>query len=130
MSLLLLFNPPPAAVELVASANVTASGEATTAQLTAPADKTTADFGGGRLQDDENPTDAVDLAADEYREDEWVIRLTSAVVALESYEFRVVLSDGTPLDTYTVTPTLTVPAGAQSPVPVFLNHYRQMGIAG
>lgn len=96
------------AVQLVASANITASGEDTTAQLTAPSGKTTGDFGGGRIQDDENPGDAVDLGADEYREDEWCIQFTGDAVDTDQYEFRAVLSDGTPLDTYTVTPTLTV----------------------
>jgi len=54
-----------------ASPYIAASGENTSAQLSAPAGKSTADFGGGRIQDDENPGDAVDLAEDEYREDEW-----------------------------------------------------------
>jgi hypothetical protein len=47
-------------VVLKASSNITASGANTTAQLTAPSGKTTSDFTAGRIQDDENPTDATD----------------------------------------------------------------------
>ena len=49
-SILLLESPP--LIELAASSNITASGENTTVQLTAPAGKTTADFVAGRIQDD------------------------------------------------------------------------------
>ncbi len=79
------------AFALSASANITASGENTTVQLTAPATKTTGDFGGGRIMDDENPGDAVDLAADEYREDEWSIEATTDAVDSQQYEFRVLI---------------------------------------
>ena len=48
-------------VYIATSANVTASGEVTTAQLTPPAGKTTADFSVGRMWDDENGTDSVDI---------------------------------------------------------------------
>ena len=48
-------------VYIAPSANITSGGEATTAQLTAPAGKTTADFSVGRMWDDENGTDSVDI---------------------------------------------------------------------
>jgi hypothetical protein len=64
-------------IQMKASANITASGDNTTAQLTAPNGKTTGDFSAGRMQDDENPADAVDLAADKYTEYEWCIQLTN-----------------------------------------------------
>jgi hypothetical protein len=48
-------------VYVATSSNITASGEATTAQLTAPSGKTTADFSVGRMWDDENGTDLIDL---------------------------------------------------------------------
>ena len=48
-------------VYIATSANIAASGEATTAQLSAPAGKTTADFSVGRMWDDENGTDLVDI---------------------------------------------------------------------
>jgi len=98
-----------AAFTLSPSAFITASGENTTAQLTAPAGKTTADFGGGRIQDDENPGDAVDLALDEYREDEWSLVATLLAEDEETYEFRVLL-EGVELDSYSVTPTVTISA--------------------
>ena len=102
------------AFNMAASANITASGENTTAQLTAPSGKTTGDFGGGRIQDDENPGDAVDLASDEYREDEWSIAAVDPPDGTylgaqdgETYQFRVLI-DGVVVDTYTVTPEWTI----------------------
>jgi hypothetical protein len=100
----------PQAFNMSASANITASGENTTFQLAAPATKTTGDFGGGRIQDDENPTDAVDLAADEYREDEWCMEAKPLAEDDAVYQFRVVISGGALLDTYTVDPRWTVSA--------------------
>lgn len=94
-------------VVLAASANITASGEATTAQLTPPSGKTTADFTAGRMQDDENPTDTVNLGVDDYTELEWSVQLSS--FATGDFEFRVT-ANGTPLDTYSVTPQLSVGA--------------------
>lgn len=118
MSLLLFFGPTaaqhdPAAIVIAASANIAASGENTTAQLTAPAGKTSgANFQAGRMQDDENPTDAIDLAADKYTELEWSLQaVTGVALNTEVYEFRVTLN-GIPMDTYTVTPTWTISAGA------------------
>jgi len=94
------------AFELSASSNITASGEVTTAQLTAPATKTTGDFSAGRIQDDENPADAVTIGTDEYTEFEWSIEATTNA-AEATYDFRVTL-DGVAIDTYTVTPQMTV----------------------
>ena len=94
---------------LAASGNIAASGANTTVQLTAPATKTTGDFGGGRIQDDENPTDTVDLAIDEYREDEWCIEAVAGAVAEETYNFRI-LVNGVVVDTYSVTPQITINA--------------------
>ena len=98
----------PVAFTLSASSNIAASGAATTAQLTAPSGKTTGDFVAGRIQDDENPSDAVDAAADEYTEYEWSIEATTDAIDGAVYDFRIVLSDGTVLDTYTVTPQWTI----------------------
>jgi hypothetical protein len=80
----------PPAFRLKASANIAASGEATTAQLTAPTGKTTGDFQAGRIQDDENPADSIDLAPDTYTELEWCIEATADAEDGETYEFRVV----------------------------------------
>lgn len=97
--------PPP--IYYSASANVTASGENTTAQLTAPTGKTTADFVAGRLQDDENPSDAIDITTGDYTELEWCLQASSYTTAGQIYQFRVLFGTAT-LDTYTVTPQLTI----------------------
>jgi hypothetical protein len=97
------------AFTLSGSSYIPASGEDATAQLTAPAGKTTGDFGGGRRSDDENPGDTVDLATDEYREDEWCIEATTDAIDSADYEFRV-LYDGVAADTISVTPGVTVQA--------------------
>lgn len=102
------FTYPSPAFELATSSNIAASGENTTAQLTAPSGKTTSDFTTGRMQDDENPADAVDIVTDDYTELEWSIKAMSGVVANdEVYEFRVT-SNGTALNTYSVTPEWTI----------------------
>ncbi len=90
-------------VELAASSHITASGENTTEQLTT----TTGTFVGGRISDDENPADAVDVG-EGVREDEFSIRLTGNAVGGVVYELRLVLSDGTAFDTYDVTPLITL----------------------
>ena len=101
-----------AAIKMQASANITASGENTTAQLTAPSGKSTSDFVAGRMQDDENPADAIDITTDDYTELEWcIIADGDAAANSDVYEFRVVRSDGVPLATYTVTPQWTIGAG-------------------
>jgi hypothetical protein len=50
-------------VYVATSSNIAAGGEPTTALLTAPSGKTTADFSVGRMWDDENGSDAVAIAA-------------------------------------------------------------------
>lgn len=72
------------------SVHIGASGEATTAQLTPPAGKTTADFQAGRIQDDENPADSLDLGADKYTELEWCAVPTADSEDVD-YEFRVAI---------------------------------------
>lgn len=90
-------------------------GDTTTAQLTPPSGKTTGDFGGGRIVDSFGSGTAVDLDEDEYREDEWVIVVKEYAENLDgnTYQFRVVASDGTPLDSYTVVPEVTIASGAE-----------------
>ena len=53
-------------VYVASSSNITASGEATTALLTPPSGKTTGDFTIGRMWDDENGTDLVDIGASSF----------------------------------------------------------------
>lgn len=106
------------AFALADSVNILPSGEDTTAQLTPPAGKTTGDFGGGRIQDDENPTDIVDVDRNQYREDEWAIIALDAAVLHQQYEFRVVV-DGLGTTPYTelVVPVWTLATPA-TPIPV------------
>lgn len=94
-----------------ASSNITASGDNSTAQLTAPSGKSTSDFVTGRVVDDENPADAVDITTDDYTEYEWCIKALSPAVGSDVISFRVTKS-GSVLDTYTVTPTLTIGSAA------------------
>jgi hypothetical protein len=103
---------------LAASGNITASGENTTGQLTAPAAGT---FFGGRIQDDENPADTVDPGDGQYLEDEWCIEALAASVYTETYQFRVLIG-ADPADTITVTPTLTIVAAGGGPDPAVLGH--------
>ena len=100
---------PLSPFRLTDSTNIVAGGANTTAQLTAPAGKTTANFTTGRIQDDENPADAIDIASGNYTEIEWNIEATDAA-ELAAYSFRITVG-GTVLDTYTVTPQWTVTAG-------------------
>jgi len=97
--------PPPFLVVL--SSNITAGGEATTAQLTAPSGKSTSDFVTGRMWDNENGTDTIDITTDDYTEVEWCVQPSSAAVNGTTYEFRVTVG-GTALATYTVTPSWTI----------------------
>lgn len=81
---------------------------ATTARLTAPSGKTTADFDAGRFEEAANPATAVDITEDDYTEMVWSIEAKSASREV-SYRFRVTKS-GTVLDTYTVNPQAIVSA--------------------
>lgn len=98
---------------------IAASGENTTAQLTAPSGKTTGNFSVGRIQDDENPSDAVDITNDGYTELEWCFRLSDIAQVGDIYQFRVTKgASGTELDTYSVVPELTAdnPPSGDEPV--------------
>lgn len=97
----------PVAFTLSLSSNIGASGEATTAQLAAPGVKTTSDFQAGRIQDDENPADSLNLTADKYTELEWSAVATDDAVVEADYEFRVTAS-GVALDSYDETPQVTI----------------------
>ncbi len=74
---------------LVGSTYIVASGENTTGQLTSPAGKDGTYFQAGRIQDDENPADAIDLASDKYTEIEWCIKATDEAEVDATYEFRI-----------------------------------------
>jgi len=110
------------AIILSPSSNIGASGAATTVQLTAPSGKTTSNFVAGRIQDDENPADAVSIMLTKYTEMEWCLMATDEAVEGGVYEFRVVYQETpvVPLSTYTVTPQWTVaePVEVREPSPV------------
>lgn len=95
------------AFDLASSTNIT-DGEATTFQITAPSGKSTSDFAAGEMYDVSNPSNSLNLGSDEYTELEWCIQATSDAEDGETYDFRVVYSDGTELETYSVTPQWTI----------------------
>lgn len=79
---------------------------ATTARLTAPATKTTGDFDAGRFEEAANPATAVNITSDNYTEMVWSIEAKTLAREV-AYQFRVTKS-GDVLDTYTVTPQMTI----------------------
>ncbi|MFI5401311.1 MAG: hypothetical protein ACHQ1G_00015 [Planctomycetota bacterium] len=93
----------PYAFVMSASTNIAASGENTTAQLSSPGGS----FAAGRIQDDENPADAVDIGSGGYTEMEWCVKATDDAEDDWTYPFRVTAA-GTALDLYTVTPEWTI----------------------
>lgn len=101
-------------IYIAPSANIAAGGEATTAQLTAPSGKSTSDFVAGRLWDDENGSDSIDITADDYTEVEWCLQAQSPAVNGDYFDFRV-YAGASALDTYTVTPRWTLGAGGPAP---------------
>ena len=113
-SVMIRLRQADAPIQLAGSSNITASGENTTVQLTAPAGKSTSDFVAGRMQDDENPADAVDITADDYTELEWCLTATAAASVSDVYQFRIT-NAGTALDTYSVTPQWTIDGGTPPP---------------
>lgn len=93
---------------LANSTYISAGGSTnTTAQLTAPSGKTTSDFTAGRIQDDTNPSNSVDIANNFYTEMEWSVTATDAAGVGDIYQFRIT-RNGTPLSSYSVTPQLTI----------------------
>ncbi len=74
---------------LADSSYITAGGEVTTAQLTAPAGKASGThFQAGRIQDDSEYTNIIDLTANKYTEVEWCINATDAAEVGSTYQFR------------------------------------------
>lgn len=110
-------NPPrlsvawttPNQVYVTTSANITASGEATTARLTAPGAKSTSDFVTGRRWDDENGSDSIDITTDDYTEVEWLVFVAASAADSDYFDFRTYAGSAA-LDTYTVTPRWTIPS--------------------
>jgi len=105
--LLALKIEPDYPILLTASTYIGASGSNTAPQMTPPTGKTTAVFGDGRIQDDENPADSVNIDEDEYTEFEWCLEATSEATVGDVYQFRLT-DNGTLLDTYAITPEWTI----------------------
>jgi hypothetical protein len=101
----------PQWIKLLLSDNVAASAAThTTAQLTAPASKTSgANFQEGHISDDTNPITSTDLDSEKYSELEWSLQ-TQGIADSDEVEFRIT-NAGTVIDTYTVTPKITGGAG-------------------
>lgn len=100
-----------------ASANIAAGGEATTARLSVPNSHS---FTTGRRWDNENGSDATDIAANNYSEFEWCITLAGSLSNGDYYDFRL-YAGTTALTTYTNTARWTVSAsstGTGAPVTV------------
>lgn len=97
-------------IVLSASGNIAANAAtATTALMTAPANKTSGNnFQAGLISDDTNPLTAIDLAADKYTELEWSIKAVGGIAANGDVYLLRVSANGTPLTTYTVTPQWTI----------------------
>ena len=91
---------------LRASTNIASDAvSATTAQLSAPAGKTTSNFTPGLIADDTNPL-SVDISASGYTEVEWCMEATSNA-SNNQYEFRIVAAtDGTPTQTQVAKATI------------------------
>lgn len=89
------------AIRLSASGNFV-DGDATTAQLEAPSGKSTSDFSAGKMGETSNPL-TVDIGSGKYTELEWSLIADDYADGF-TYEFQIVVSPSTPLDTYSVTP--------------------------
>jgi hypothetical protein len=109
-------------VYIATSSNITASGEATTARLTAPSGKSTSDFVTGRRWDDENGTDTIDITTDDYTEVEWSLQTQSPAANTDYFDFRV-YAGANALTSYTVTPRLTIGTAATPSSPVRIARY-------
>ncbi len=94
------------------SAYISDSGEDTTYQLTPPGGKSASDFQAGKIRDNANPVDLIDLGLDKYTEIEFCMQAKDAAEQDSIYEFRITKS-GIVLDTYTLTPQWTIGSGGQ-----------------
>lgn len=100
-------------VVLSASGNISAGGgDATTVQLTPPAGKSTSDFVAGKISDDTNPLPSINITTDDYTEVEFAIEMTALARYNDVYEFRITIG-GVPLDSYPVTPQISVSKAPQ-----------------
>ncbi len=104
-SIILRLRQVDAPIQLATSTYITASGDATTAQLTAPTGSPT--FIAGRMMDDENPADTIDINDSQYTEMEWCMTATSQATTGDTYQFRIT-ANGLVLTDYTLTPAWSI----------------------
>jgi uncharacterized protein YjaG (DUF416 family) len=101
-------------VHLIDSTFIAASAATSTTQrLTG----LTGTFTAGRISDDTNPLPSIDIGNNGNTEVEFVVKIASSVANGTQFKFRIT-DNGTPLDTYTVTPTVTVNTGGGHTVTV------------
>jgi hypothetical protein len=74
----------------------------------------TGTFAAGRISDDTNPLPSIDIGNDGNTEVEFCVRIADSVSNGTQFRFRITVN-GTALDTYTVTPVVTVGTPAAPP---------------
>jgi hypothetical protein len=101
-------------IVLSASNNIAAGGNtATTAQLTAPANKTSGNnFVAGKISDDTNPLPSIDVSANNYTEVEFCIKADSTKGAANNQVYNLRLTaNGTAFNNYTANAAWTIGVG-------------------
>lgn len=110
--------PQNPAIVLQPSSNIGAGGtDATTAQLTSPAGKTTGDFQAGAISDDTDPLPTLDLASGKYTELEFCVATAGPATTGDTYQFRIGSGSyqaGAVLSSYSVTPQWIIGSGGGS----------------
>lgn len=105
-----------APIYITDSSNIGSSGANTTAQLEPPEGKTTGSFTAGRIQDDENPSDNVNIGFAGYSEFEWALIATTTATTGDVYQFRVTVgSAGTPFTGYFRFPQWRIGSATSNP---------------
>lgn len=93
-------------IYVATSANITAGGEATTDRMTGG----TGSFVTGRIWDNENGSDSVDITTDNYTQVAHVLNTQSPAAAADYWDLRY-YNGASPLDSYTATGRVTIAGG-------------------
>ena len=110
----IIVHPAIPPVYVSPSGNITAGGEDTTFQLAPPDTKATSDFVTGRMWDNENGVDTIDITTDDYTELERCLQAQAPAADGNIYQFREYAGIN-PFTTYTVTPEWTIGTPAAAP---------------
>jgi hypothetical protein len=115
--------PTNATVDTTATPDVIMSaGAGTDGDTTSRLTGMTGTFTAGKFTETVNPNaTATDIVADGHSEFVFSVEFTHVATDASDYEFRLVLGDGTLLDTYTNTPTVTVGSGGDANVTATTN---------